>query len=89
MRFIRWSNLLSRSCPYGICLFIYTSGFIYINCLWIIFFFYVIYVECRTVYDNVRYCERFHLNESGWRECNSCEKVISDSTILEIYKPTY
>ncbi|XP_071718026.1 B3 domain-containing transcription repressor VAL1-like [Rutidosis leptorrhynchoides] len=31
---------------------------------------------CGIEYDSVRYCERFHLNESGWRECKFCAKPV-------------
>ncbi|XP_076957216.1 B3 domain-containing transcription repressor VAL1-like [Bidens hawaiensis] len=37
---------------------------------------------CGTEYDHVRYCERFHLNESGWRECKYCEKPVHCGCIV-------
>ncbi|KAL4587834.1 hypothetical protein LXL04_000708 [Taraxacum kok-saghyz] len=40
---------------------------------------------CGTAYDNVRYCERFHLNEAGWRECNSCEKPVHCGCVVSKY----
>ncbi|CAH1418024.1 unnamed protein product [Lactuca virosa] len=40
---------------------------------------------CGTAYDNVRYCERFHLNEPGWRECNSCDKPVHCGCVVSKY----
>lgn len=40
---------------------------------------------CGMAYENVRYCERFHLNEPGWRECNSCEKPIHCGCVVSKY----
>ncbi|KAJ8624571.1 hypothetical protein MRB53_033101 [Persea americana] len=30
--------------------------------------------ECGSAYEQLIFCDKFHLNESGWRECNSCGK---------------
>lgn len=70
-----------RSHSDAVCLVHHTLCCIYDSCLLILICFDMIYVDCRDEYNNVRYCERFHLNESGWRECKFCEKVISISTI--------
>ncbi|PON37687.1 hypothetical protein PanWU01x14_318450 [Parasponia andersonii] len=29
---------------------------------------------CGSSYDNSTYCERFHLEETGWRDCSVCGK---------------
>lgn len=29
----------------------------------------------RSAYEQSIFCEVFHAEESGWRECNSCDKV--------------
>ncbi|XP_052177804.1 B3 domain-containing transcription repressor VAL1-like isoform X2 [Diospyros lotus] len=31
---------------------------------------------CGSAYENSFYCETFHLDESGWRECRMCRKPI-------------
>lgn len=41
--------------------------------------------SCGTAFDNLRYCERFHLNEAGWRECKFCEKPIHCGCIVSKY----
>ncbi|PWA60884.1 zinc finger, CW-type, DNA-binding pseudobarrel domain protein [Artemisia annua] len=41
----------------------------------------MVYVECRTAFGTLRCCERFHLNEAGWRECKYCEKKIYVNTL--------
>nr|XP_043609785.1 B3 domain-containing protein Os07g0679700-like [Erigeron canadensis] len=40
---------------------------------------------CGTEYEKVHYCERFHLNESGWRECQFCEKPVHCGCIVSKY----
>ncbi|XP_076911014.1 B3 domain-containing transcription repressor VAL2-like isoform X2 [Bidens hawaiensis] len=40
---------------------------------------------CGTVYEHVNYCERFHLNEPGWRECKFCEKPIHCGCVVSKY----
>ncbi|XP_010252058.1 PREDICTED: B3 domain-containing transcription repressor VAL2-like isoform X2 [Nelumbo nucifera] len=30
--------------------------------------------KCGSAYDQLVFCDTFHLNESGWRECSSCGK---------------
>ncbi|XAR60820.1 hypothetical protein NMG60_11034339 [Bertholletia excelsa] len=32
--------------------------------------------KCGSAYENLVYCETFHLEESGWRECRLCRKRI-------------
>nr|GEX57252.1 B3 domain-containing transcription repressor VAL1-like isoform X1 [Tanacetum cinerariifolium] len=41
--------------------------------------------SCGTAFDNLCYCERFHLNEAGWRECKFCEKPIHCGCIVSKY----
>ncbi|XP_022016863.1 B3 domain-containing transcription repressor VAL1 isoform X3 [Helianthus annuus] len=41
--------------------------------------------SCGTVYEHVNYCERFHLNEPGWRECKFCEKPIHCGCVVSKY----
>uniref|UniRef100_A0A7N0TGM1 Uncharacterized protein n=1 Tax=Kalanchoe fedtschenkoi TaxID=63787 RepID=A0A7N0TGM1_KALFE len=31
---------------------------------------------CGSAFENLVYCETFHRDESGWRECDSCKKPI-------------
>lgn len=30
---------------------------------------------CSSVYEDGRFCETFHSNDDGWRDCESCGKV--------------
>ncbi|KAI7984247.1 B3 domain-containing transcription repressor VAL1 [Camellia lanceoleosa] len=34
--------------------------------------------NCGSAYENLLYCETFHLEESGWRECRLCQKYLYD-----------
>ncbi|KAI3507971.1 hypothetical protein L1887_22969 [Cichorium endivia] len=40
---------------------------------------------CGVAYENVTYCERFHLNEPGWRECKFCEKPVHCGCVVSKY----
>ncbi|KAI3667808.1 hypothetical protein L6452_42877 [Arctium lappa] len=40
---------------------------------------------CGTTYDNLNYCERFHLNEPGWRECKFCDKPVHCGCVVSKY----
>ncbi|KAL8258830.1 hypothetical protein R6Q59_026783 [Mikania micrantha] len=40
---------------------------------------------CGTEYDHVRYCERFHLNEPGWRACTYCDKPVHCGCVVSKY----
>ncbi|KAL1549054.1 B3 domain-containing transcription repressor VAL2-like isoform X2 [Salvia divinorum] len=45
--------------------------------------------ELRTAYSDLVFCETFHSEETGWRECTSCGKYlhcgcIASSTLLEL-----
>ncbi|XP_042045803.1 B3 domain-containing transcription repressor VAL2-like isoform X2 [Salvia splendens] len=45
--------------------------------------------DCGTAYKDLVFCETFHLEETGWRECTSCGKrlhcgCIASSTLLEL-----
>ena len=31
----------------------------------------------RSAYENQVYCDTFHAEETGWRECSLCNKVFS------------
>ncbi|KAL4558447.1 hypothetical protein LXL04_036647 [Taraxacum kok-saghyz] len=41
--------------------------------------------SCGIAYENVTYCERFHLNEAGWRECKFCEKPVHCGCVVSKY----
>ncbi|KAL6978993.1 hypothetical protein U1Q18_020658 [Sarracenia purpurea var. burkii] len=38
--------------------------------------------NCGTAYENSVYCETFHLEESGWRECELCGKRVHCGCIV-------
>ncbi|OWM66634.1 B3 domain-containing transcription repressor VAL1 isoform X1 [Punica granatum] len=38
--------------------------------------------QCGSAYDKCVFCETFHLEESGWRECNYCDKRIHCGCIV-------
>ncbi|KAJ9543375.1 hypothetical protein OSB04_023082 [Centaurea solstitialis] len=40
---------------------------------------------CGCTYDNLNYCERFHLNEPGWRECKFCDKPVHCGCVVSKY----
>ncbi|CAA3005969.1 B3 domain-containing transcription repressor VAL2 isoform X1 [Olea europaea subsp. europaea] len=45
--------------------------------------------KCGTAYEQLVFCELFHLKETGWRECSSCSKrlhcgCIASSSLLEL-----
>ncbi|XP_071715417.1 B3 domain-containing transcription repressor VAL1-like [Rutidosis leptorrhynchoides] len=44
---------------------------------------------CGTAYDHVTYCERFHLNEPGWRECEFCKKPVHCGCVVSKYLHEY
>ena len=35
----------------------------------------MIYIWCRSAYEQSIFCDVFHSKDSGWRECTSCGKV--------------
>lgn len=41
--------------------------------------------SCGTAYEHVNYCERFHLNEPGWRECKFCDKPVHCGCVVSKY----
>ncbi|XAR58833.1 hypothetical protein NMG60_11014387 [Bertholletia excelsa] len=45
--------------------------------------------NCGTAYENLVYCETFHLEESGWRECRICGKRIHCGCIVSKYMHDY
>ncbi|KAL7172997.1 hypothetical protein ACSBR2_032460 [Camellia fascicularis] len=47
------------------------------------------HVGCRSAYENLLYCETFHLEESGWRECRLCRKRIHCGCIASKYLYDY
>ncbi|KVI03707.1 B3 DNA binding domain-containing protein [Cynara cardunculus var. scolymus] len=42
-------------------------------------------ISNRSTYDNLNYCERFHLNEPGWRECKFCDKPVHCGCVVSKY----
>ncbi|KAK9057524.1 hypothetical protein SSX86_022360 [Deinandra increscens subsp. villosa] len=40
---------------------------------------------CGTEYDHARYCEQFHLNQPGWRECKYCYKPVHCGCVVSKY----
>ncbi|VFQ80109.1 unnamed protein product [Cuscuta campestris] len=40
---------------------------------------------CGSAFEKIAYCETFHLNESGWRECRMCRKPIHCGCIASQY----
>ncbi|KAK7276123.1 hypothetical protein RIF29_17256 [Crotalaria pallida] len=38
--------------------------------------------NCGSAYESLVFCERFHLKESGWRECNLCNRYIHCGCIV-------
>ncbi|KAI9095058.1 hypothetical protein K1719_026522 [Acacia pycnantha] len=38
--------------------------------------------KCGSAYENSAFCKEFHLEESGWRECNFCKKAIHCGCIV-------
>ncbi|PIN21376.1 hypothetical protein CDL12_05921 [Handroanthus impetiginosus] len=45
--------------------------------------------DCGTAYEQLIFCETFHSEETGWRECTSCKKrlhcgCIASSSLLEL-----
>ncbi|XP_057514030.1 B3 domain-containing transcription repressor VAL1-like [Actinidia eriantha] len=45
--------------------------------------------NCGTAYEDLVYCETFHLQESGWRECKLCGKHIHCGCIASKYLHEY
>uniref|UniRef100_A0A5B6ZGY0 Putative B3 domain-containing transcription repressor VAL1-like n=1 Tax=Davidia involucrata TaxID=16924 RepID=A0A5B6ZGY0_DAVIN len=45
--------------------------------------------NCGSAYENLVYCETFHLEESGWRECKLCGKRIHCGCIASKYLHDY
>ncbi|XP_021987922.1 B3 domain-containing transcription repressor VAL2 isoform X1 [Helianthus annuus] len=46
-------------------------------------------VKCGTAYEQLAFCELFHLEDTGWRECTSCGKrlhcgCIASSAFIEL-----
>ncbi|CAH9138549.1 unnamed protein product [Cuscuta epithymum] len=41
--------------------------------------------NCGSAYEKVAFCETFHLDESGWRECRMCRKRIHCGCIMSKY----
>ncbi|KAJ9543078.1 hypothetical protein OSB04_022785 [Centaurea solstitialis] len=38
-------------------------------------------LNIRTAYEQLAFCELFHLNDTGWRECTSCGRIAFSSLI--------
>lgn len=43
----------------------------------------------RSAYENSIFCETFHLEESGWRDCKFCGKVTKESTNILLFVKLY
>ncbi|EYU33557.1 hypothetical protein ABFS82_08G182300 [Erythranthe guttata] len=37
---------------------------------------------CASLYEEGRFCEAFHKNDPGWRDCNSCGKMVHCGCIV-------
>lgn len=46
------------------------------------FFLLNVGVGVRSAYEQSIFCQVFHAEESGWRECNSCDKVKEEKKII-------
>ncbi|KAG6415546.1 hypothetical protein SASPL_122959 [Salvia splendens] len=46
-------------------------------------------VDFKSAYENLVFCETFHLEESGWRECRICGKQIHCGCIASRYVHEY
>ncbi|XP_077243291.1 B3 domain-containing protein Os07g0563300-like [Tasmannia lanceolata] len=40
---------------------------------------------CGSAYEDVRYCENFHSNAPGWRNCESCAKRVHCGCIVSVH----
>ncbi|KAG6424361.1 hypothetical protein SASPL_114778 [Salvia splendens] len=38
--------------------------------------------RCACLYDDGRFCETFHSNDDGWRDCGSCGKLVHCGCIV-------
>ncbi|KAK4355943.1 hypothetical protein RND71_024914 [Anisodus tanguticus] len=45
--------------------------------------------NCGSAFENLVFCETFHLDESGWRECRACRKRIHCGCIASKYLYEY
>ncbi|KAI3461728.1 hypothetical protein Pfo_018391 [Paulownia fortunei] len=45
--------------------------------------------NCGSAYENAVFCEKFHLEESGWRECRICAKSVHCGCIASRYLHEY
>ncbi|KAK4376139.1 hypothetical protein RND71_006816 [Anisodus tanguticus] len=45
--------------------------------------------NCGSAFENLVFCETFHLDESGWRECRTCRKRIHCGCIASKYLYEY
>lgn len=41
--------------------------------------------SCGSAYDQLRFCEAFHLEEDGWKDCNTCKKRLHCGCIASIH----
>ncbi|XP_052178050.1 B3 domain-containing protein Os07g0563300-like isoform X2 [Diospyros lotus] len=41
--------------------------------------------RCASLYDEGRFCENFHSNDDGWRDCESCGKLIHCGCIVSFH----
>ncbi|XP_021642881.2 B3 domain-containing transcription repressor VAL2 isoform X2 [Hevea brasiliensis] len=59
----------------------YTCGY-FVNWIWIAV---MCYNMVLSTYDDSVYCDTFHLEESGWRECKICSKRLHCGCIASTY----
>ncbi|KAG2391421.1 B3 domain-containing transcription repressor VAL2 Protein [Vigna angularis] len=45
--------------------------------------------KCGSAYANSIFCEKFHLHQTGWRECNFCNKSIHCGCIISRFSFEY
>lgn len=46
-------------------------------------------MSSRSAYENSTFCETFHREESGWRECKFCGKVTKESDDFPLFVKLY
>ncbi|VFR01980.1 unnamed protein product [Cuscuta campestris] len=45
--------------------------------------------NCGSAYEHLAFCDMFHMNESGWRECRMCGKRLHCGCIVSMYLYDY
>eukprot|EP01018_Ginkgo_biloba_P019513 Gb_31557 [translate_table: standard] len=41
--------------------------------------------SCGSEYEQMRFCETFHSDEEGWKNCNTCKKLVHCGCIASLY----